>query len=503
MTLRHDAIIWAVAFGLVGLYALSVGFGFPLDDSWIHQTYARNLAWRGEWAFLPNQPSAASTSPLYTVLLAIGYALRLPYALWTHALGALALACAGSVGARMAAHLLPQARVAPLMVGLAIVSTWHLVWAGASGMETMLFGALCLGVMGLAWAELSPTQSAGAGWRGARFGVLVGLLTLARPEGIVLGGLAGLAVLTLRARWLIVWSLGAGLGFLACVAPYVLLNLQLTGGLLPNTAGAKFEQHAILLQVPLGWRIWDLVVVVLAGGHVLFAPTVVVYAGLVWRKAGRWLYLLPLLWCIALVLLYALRLPAAYQHGRYVMPLLPAWVFAGAVGLVVALRWGRYVPLRRVLTRTLALATVLTMGAFALGVGWRAYQDDVTIINEEMVASAFWIRDNLPQDVLLAIHDIGAVGYFSGRERLLDIAGLVSPEVVPIVANGDALWALMQAQSARYLMAFPDQIPNDNPNDPRLCEVFTTGGRMARRYGGANMSVYALAWDGDCQAVLQ
>ena len=25
--------------------------GFPLDDSWIHATYARNLALYGEWAF--------------------------------------------------------------------------------------------------------------------------------------------------------------------------------------------------------------------------------------------------------------------------------------------------------------------------------------------------------------------------------------------------------------------------------------------------------------------
>ncbi|MEZ6074072.1 MAG: hypothetical protein R3C10_28290, partial [Pirellulales bacterium] len=43
--------------------------GFPLDDSWIHQTYARNLADFGEWSFVPGTPSAGSTAPLYSTLL--------------------------------------------------------------------------------------------------------------------------------------------------------------------------------------------------------------------------------------------------------------------------------------------------------------------------------------------------------------------------------------------------------------------------------------------------
>src|SRR5512143_343579 len=44
--------------------------GFPLDDSWIHLTFARNLA-RG-WGFAYNQgePVAGSTAPLWTLILA-------------------------------------------------------------------------------------------------------------------------------------------------------------------------------------------------------------------------------------------------------------------------------------------------------------------------------------------------------------------------------------------------------------------------------------------------
>ncbi len=51
--------------------------GFPLDDAWIHLTYARNFALHEQWAFRLGDPSAGSTSPLWTILLAIGYILNL------------------------------------------------------------------------------------------------------------------------------------------------------------------------------------------------------------------------------------------------------------------------------------------------------------------------------------------------------------------------------------------------------------------------------------------
>ena len=68
------------------------GFAFPLDDSWIHQTYARSLAQTGQWAFLPGQPSAGSTAPLWTLCLAAGYALGVDSLLWSHGLGCVLLA---------------------------------------------------------------------------------------------------------------------------------------------------------------------------------------------------------------------------------------------------------------------------------------------------------------------------------------------------------------------------------------------------------------------------
>ena len=43
--------------------------GFPLDDSWIHLQFARNLAAGAGFSYNPGTPVAGSTAPLWTLLL--------------------------------------------------------------------------------------------------------------------------------------------------------------------------------------------------------------------------------------------------------------------------------------------------------------------------------------------------------------------------------------------------------------------------------------------------
>lgn len=499
----YDVLLLAGAGLLMALYAAAAGAGFALDDSWIHQVFARNLAETGQWAFIPGQPTAASTSPLYTLLLAIGYLIGMDYRLWALLLGALALAGCAVVGARMAERLQPQLPYAGLLAGLALLLNWHLIWAGASGMETMLFSMFTLVLIALAWRELDAAPHAGpAVLRGLVFGAAAALTTLSRPEGVGLAGLAGLALLLARPqglRPLLWWSGGAAAGFFVLLTPYLLLNFQLTGGLLPDTAAAKQAQHAVMLATPYPQRLFSLLLPLLPGALVLLLPGLF-YTLWDKRRAGRslFLYALLLLWPLALLMLYAARLPASYQHGRYVIPALPALFVAGAVGLLALVVRGRGQMLSRVLTRSLLFAAVGLLLVFALGIGPDVFRTDVAIINEEMVAMALWIGENIPQDELLAIHDIGAVGFFAPREELLDIAGLVTPEVIPLLWNPEGLWALMEGRGARYLVAFPDQIPGRDINDPRLCLLHTTNAPTARQAGGENMSIYSLSWQGNC-----
>lgn len=494
-TRRRDALIIGMALISVGFYVLVMralgGNGFPLDDSWIHQTYGRNLAQTGRWEYIPGVASAGSTSPFFTVLLAAGYWLHLPYMLWTYLLGIGALALAGLSGARLAEQLFPTVPNIGLWTGLALVTTWHLVWAAVSGMETMLFGALCLLLIEISWRDRLQAQFG----YGLLFGLLSAILIATRPEGILLIGLIGLVRLISGRPGTLNWIIGAAIGGAVGIIPYILHNYSLNGTLLPNTFSAKQAENAPLLAQPFIFNLWAMIQPLTAGAQLLLVPGVVVTMLRLARnfKIRDALYFVPILWSLALILLYTLRLPAPYQHGRYVMPALPTLIVFGVGGTFILAVQRRKLLMARVLVRGFAFTA---FGLFIVfwWLGARIFGEDVKMIDSEMVAAANWLATpgHVNPNDLLAVHDIGAVGYFAPRP-ILDLAGLVSPEVIPIILDNQALDALMQHDGVRYLMVLPSQTYQVfAPDDPRLCERFNANGRM----GG--MHIYEIAWDGHC-----
>src|SRR5512141_2244138 len=101
------AALAAVLFYLI-VSEMVYSLGFPLDDSWIHLTYARNLAEHGEWAFRLGQRSAGSTSPLWTVLLSIGFLIGLAPYVWAYLLGWATLTLLAVYAESLARTLVPS-----------------------------------------------------------------------------------------------------------------------------------------------------------------------------------------------------------------------------------------------------------------------------------------------------------------------------------------------------------------------------------------------------------
>jgi hypothetical protein len=349
--------------GLYVAYAYAHGrLGFPLDDAWIHQTYARNLAQSGQLAYLPGQPSAGSTSPAWSFLLSVGYLSGLDYRVWAYALGTLSLAATAWLAYRLLRQLMslwPGPGPAlpggvALLAGLLCAVEWHLVWASVSGMETMLFTALSLALFAALFGQLasrlSPegpisVQRERAAIGAVGMGLTGGLLVLTRPEGLGLVGLVVVALLAFprpssagefRSRLLPVGLCLLALG--ALVAPYVAFNLRTAGSLFPNTFYAKqAEYRAALGAVSLPARLWRVLSPPLVGAQVLLVPGFL-YAAYRLVRQRRWAAILPLVWWAAFVSVYALRLPVTYQHGRYTMPSLPVLLVYGVWGTADLLR---------------------------------------------------------------------------------------------------------------------------------------------------------------------
>jgi hypothetical protein len=498
--------------GFIGLTWLTGGLGFPLDDAWIHQTYARNLVRSGAWEFVPGIPSAGSTAPLWTLLLALGYLLNLPYLLWAYLLGGLTLYWLARSGMTLWQQLWPERADLHWVAGLLLVSLWPLVWAAASGMETLLFAALGLQLVVLYGQReaVGSGQTTGGGYRSLLvMGVLAGLLILTRPDGVVLLLLVGLGLLVgngaaakrpffTQFKQATIW---AGVALLL-ILPYFGLNYWLSGTLWPNTMYAKQEEYAMVLTLPLWERISSLLYLSLGGPpqgwRGMSSPHLLLLPGLVWAgwhalradwTQKRLWHALPLLWAGGHVLLYAWRLPVTYQHGRYIMAAMPIWALYGLAGSIALLLLFQD-EIGTLLRRVAALSFGAMVALFAL-LGAQAYATDVAFIEGEMVTVAHWLADNTEPDAVIASHDIGAIGYFAERP-LLDLAGLISPEIIPLLTDDEALARYILASDADYLITAPGWPYTEITASDATTLVFTTNYEWTQLSGFNNMSVYHL-----------
>ncbi len=457
--------------------------GFPLDDAWIHQTYARNLSLLGQWAYLPGKTSAGSTSPLWTVLLSLGYTLKIPYFVWTFLLEGLILWVIAVVGELTFRSRFPSYSRIP-WVSFFFILEWHLVWAAGSGMETLLFSLIILFVLTYRAESIKS-------W--IILGLLTGLSMWVRPDGITLLGPV------LFGGWLtgkdfkskLASILAISFGFLGLFGPYMLFNRLLAGNWWPNTFYAKQMEYAVLQQIPLVERITSEAVLPFIGAGSVIIPGLVIT---IWSsiKKRDWPILLGLVWACGYIGLYSWRLPVTYQHGRYILPVMPILFLTGLVGLYTFLKAPINTRWHWIVSQSWKMVAILLLGAFWI-IGAQSYAKDVAIINTEMVDTARWISTNSPPGSIIAAHDIGASGYFGNRE-IVDLAGLISPEVIPIMRNELALQKYLDQRKVDYLMTFPDwytQLGKDKK------VVFTGTGSFAPSLGQANMCVYLWALSSD------
>lgn len=443
------------ALALCGLYFLAqlhtLGeLGYPLDDSYIHLQFARELAAGNGLAFNPGELVTGSSSPLFTALVSLGFLLPGLSLLWPQLLGIAGL-LATAAGTR---RLLEQLGAEPLFQhgGALLVATspW-LLWSALSGMEVLLFAGLI--VWTLVFAAREEAREADGAGHGLGAPLLAALAALARPEGLLLLAL----LLVCRALRLErpaegpprlsagkLPALGeAALLALLLVAPLLAFNAAVGGSPWPTTLAAKtvaddsFLPNARYLSTALT-VLWD-------GGGLLL-----LFAGagalvLLGRAEGACRSLLPSLLLFGLPFAYSLLAsakapPPVGNFGRYLFPLLPLLAALALLGLEAGLapfRRGLQVG-RRILPLPALALGLLVLIQLAQGVrGLQHYAQNLEDVAGSDVAAARWLAERLPPEALIATQDIGAIKLLLPN-RIVDLTGIATPGILPALRGDGA-----------------------------------------------------------------
>jgi hypothetical protein len=484
---RRDDLLVALAAALPLAWlllrerAIAGAAGFPLDDSWIHLHFARNLADGAGFAYNPGQPVSGSTAPLWTLLLAAGAVIAGASPVMAKTLGVAAAVGAGLVVRRAAiAFGAPQAHA--LVAAVVLLWTGAMAWGALSGMEVTL-AALLVAVALLGLARDATWLTAGAG----------ALATLARPEAILVVPLLVLAR-PLSVRRVLVFALLTAV----VLAPFVAFSYATVGRPLPATAVAKVEGGLLGwlagIREPASvtwlirprdfgaeWLRW------LLATHPLL-PLALPGAALAWWRCGRPLGVVAAALAVhplGMALLAPYRGPA-FQEGRYSIHLLPVAVVALAAAA------GKRARPRVTVSRTVALVATLGAAVIALAPAAERYAWAVQNINAMQVQLGRWLDAHTPMGATLAVNDIGAIAFFS-RRPVVDLMGLVTPEVVPYRREGeDGMMRYLGQRCPDYVVVFPTWFPRLSARRDLLLPVHAVRLERNEVSGGPEMVVYRL-----------
>lgn len=405
---------------------------FTTDDAFIHYRFAENVAAGRGFSYNPGVPTYGDTSPLWVFLLVAVAPLAGGVPQAAKLIAAVSLAAALLLFATLARKWMPVPRWAGAAVtALFLLDPWLLKW-GLSGMETPLAVAAVLGAL-LLRDRARRAEGSGSGqhlegldpWTP----LVLGAGTLVRPECVFLA--VALAVDIAAAggrRRLANLALLAGMMALA-IMPWLLYAKATFGVFFPNTLAARRD-----LEYSAAYRAAKMAKI-LASAYAL--PVGAIAAGLVLRRSllARREVISPLLGAVLVLGFYLVW--GVSVGARYLLLVTPFLVLVGYAALIELLA----------ARPRLRLAALAGSAAVLIGVqGWsvRFVTAWPAGMDPRLFEIARWLRDRTAPDAVVAAHEIGVLGYVSER-RMLDLAGLVSPEVEPVSRTGSVAESLASA----------------------------------------------------------
>lgn len=481
--------------------------GVPLDDTWIHFVYARNLAQQGGFYYNPGVPEAGATSPLWVILLAIPLKILMPFGIGPVAISkalALLFAIGLSIVVYHLIHIYTGSYLTSLLAGTIVALDPTFSFSKVSGMEVALFAFLTV------LALLLYTKG-----RSLACGVALGLSVLARPEGYIF---VGVVLLTLALG--LIWegySIERGdfkqlasliIPLVVIILPMILFYFSVNGSPFPNTFHAKHRDLGFFNYDNLR-AVWTGYLRELAyfshSAWLITLPLLLVGTIVSLRKEGR--FALPLVifpWALYYGLSVALPIGSGawnFAGRRYLDPAIPFLVMIFVVALWKI--WGQTAEwlgnnvsrcrfnswFSYLLATPMALLFLLLPIKEALSL-WKVlpgeYSWNCRNVNDVNVVLGYWVNEHTPPGALIAVGDAGAIKYF-GRREILDLIGLNSHEVL-----GRSAFDLVRERRADYIIAFPSTTTDGWPYTERIYEISIDHNTIL---GGSTMVVYETNWN--------
>ncbi len=417
----------------------------PLDDTFIHFQFAKNLAAGHFFTYSPGDGyTAGATSFAWPMLLAPFYALgfhdlSIIWVAWVF--GFLAHAALIVETTRLASRLTGWS----VAVGAGAMAALFggFLWFAASGMETIPLAWALARTARIAseWCERTPSERT----RAQRveliaFGILAPLI---RPEGALASLFAAVALGACPMPSPRPWWRTRPLALVPLLGPLImpLTNLLMTGSASSNTMAVKWmplspyyptlaalwkpvhDNLVTFFTVLVDGREWSAVFVP-KDSMPAFVLALVAIPVVGWRAKRPWRA------GFVLVLALGMLIPCTYSSFlwnrlRYLWPFASAWF----VGLACGARLlGEAAALIR--PRWIAVAPALSglaAGGFSTLLSWTIedLSKSATAVDKQQVTLGRWAREHLPQDAIIGVNDTGAIAYESDR-RTFDVVGLTT-----------------------------------------------------------------------------
>ena len=422
--LQRDAWWVGIAVALALACRAYVGI-LTSDDAYITFRYARHLAADAQPVFNLGERVLGTSTPLFMLVLAAAARAHVPLQAAAFAISLAADAVSLVVVSRLLETVGERLASRMAVFMLAVVPVF--LTSVASGMEAPLYTALILSAMRALPSGEHAGRSAFAP------GVLLGLTAICRPEGIMAGA-AALVALAIDRRWTTAIRVAIGAGLTA--APWILFAAIYYGSPVPQSVVAKAAGQAHMAD---GIRTFGALV-----GSARYLPITalaVIGGARLWQRGVAWRALI--VWWV--IYAGAFTVTGAFARAEwYFTPLLPVYFASAAVGLC---RLFEVSQLRRwrVAAPALCAAAFVAISLVHLPQHRRTLEHARAIREQTYLRIARQIAaSRQPCDV--AASEIGAIGEgFEGR--IIDLAGLVTPTAV-----GSSHAREMQRERAHWLV---------------------------------------------------